>query len=477
MEETPILPRFPMGKREAFYAVFLFFINLLLWDSLLYGGGFNLGFSLGILGILGTTAWYLKSSGARFGGYNRSLLILTAVIAAGYARSGDETLKVLLLPPMTLGASLAFLLAAGQNRRDPGTLGTLLDSFRGIFPLGFGSMGPAVRGMRMPGSAEKKQVGPALLGLLLAVPVVGVLIFLLTRADAAFAAIFAHFPKIQLPEPILDLIFGAFFGLLFYAHGLGLKNRQPPEPAPVHPSPLKSLTVNILLGAACAVYAVFFLSQFAYLSGGFAGILPEGFTAAEYARRGFFEMAWLGALNLCLMVLALKPGDRVTKWLSLALGAVTVVLCTLAAAKMVLYITRFGLTRLRVITMAFMVFLGAAAVFVSIRLFRKNFGYMKGAVLAALILGAALLWADVDRVVADYNVRAYESGSLETIDLEHLGTLGDGALPALKRLSQTQDKAVAREAGELLRERLESREPIADFRFWNLSRAIGDRQK
>lgn len=120
MEETPILPRFPMGKREAFYAVFLFFINLLLWDSLLYGGGFNLGFSLGILGILGATAWYLRASGARFGGYSRSLLILTAVIAAGYARSGDEALKVLLLPPMTLGASLAFLLAAGQNRRDPG---------------------------------------------------------------------------------------------------------------------------------------------------------------------------------------------------------------------------------------------------------------------------------------------------------------------------------------------------------------------
>ena len=43
--------------------------------------------------------------------------------------------------------------------------------------------------------------------------------------------------------------------------------------------------------------------------------------------------------------------------------------------------------------------------------------YMKGAVICALILGCVTFWADVDTQVARYNVRAYQSGQLETIDM------------------------------------------------------------
>ena len=39
---------------------------------------------------------------------------------------------------------------------------------------------------------------------------------------------------------------------------------------------------------------------------------------------------------------------------------------------------------------------------------------MKGAVICALILGCVTFWADVDTQVARYNVRAYQSGQLET---------------------------------------------------------------
>ncbi len=63
--------------------------------------------------------------------------------------------------------------------------------------------------------------------------------------------------------------------------------------------------MNILLGTVCLIYAVYLLSQLAYLGGGFAGILPDGYTLAEYARRGFFEMAWLSFINLGLMCLAM----------------------------------------------------------------------------------------------------------------------------------------------------------------------------
>ena len=59
--------------------------------------------------------------------------------------------------------------------------------------------------------------------------------------------------------------------------------------------------MNTALGAVCAVYLAYLFSQLAYFVGGFSGILPEGFTRAEYARRGFFEMTCLAGVNLALM--------------------------------------------------------------------------------------------------------------------------------------------------------------------------------
>ena len=56
---------------------------------------------------------------------------------------------------------------------------------------------------------------------------------------------------------------------------------------------MASVTLCVALGMISLVYVLYLVSQLAYFSGGFSGILPKGYTMAEYARRGFFEMAWL----------------------------------------------------------------------------------------------------------------------------------------------------------------------------------------
>ena len=100
------------------------------------------------------------------------------------------------------------------------------------------------------------------------------------------------------------------------------------------------MTVNTVLIAVSVVYVVYLISQLAYFSGGFSGILPEGYTFAEYARRGFFEMAWICAINLLIMCLAVglcsKKADRtpiVSRLLCLFIGLVTLFLVVAASAK------------------------------------------------------------------------------------------------------------------------------------------------
>ena len=295
------------------------------------------------------------------------------------------------------------------------------------------------------------------------------LIVLLMRADAAFEGLMDMLPDTDWSEPLLSLFFGVFAGWILYSRGVGLKyaEKNGKEAKSFHG--FSAITVNILLGTVCLIYAVYLLSQLAYLGGGFAGILPDGYTLAEYARRGFFEMAWLSFINLGLMCLAMglvekKAGaPALTRGLCLFLGLAALFLIAAASAKMLLYIGGYGLTRKRVLTEVFMLWLGVTTILVSVWLFKPRFPYMKGAVICALILGCVTFWADVDTQVARYNVRAYQSGQLETIDMGHMGCLGDGALPYIKELTHDRAPEIASTAMDILENSYCS---ISDFRSW-----------
>ena len=145
----------------------------------------------------------------------------------------------------------------------------------------------------------------------------------------------------------------------------------------------------------CLLYGVYLFSQIAYFSGGFLGILPDGYSVAEYARRGFFEMAVLSGINLGLITFSIgmvsRTGDvkRSTKYLCLAIGLVTLFLIGTSWTKMLLYIGTYGLTRLRVLTMAIITFLAITTVLVSLWLFLPRLEYMRFVVLSAMIIGAA----------------------------------------------------------------------------------------
>jgi len=249
------------------------------------------------------------------------------------------------------------------------------------------------------------------------------------------------------------------------------------RPAPVGKGSFRGwekLTVNTVLVAVCLVYTVYLLSQIAYFSGGFSGILPEGYTMAEYARRGFFEMAQLCAINLgviwlaCGLVRKTPKTPLFTRILCLFVGLVTIFLVCTASAKMLLYIGGYGLTRLRVLTEVIMVFLGITTALVCVWLFVPKLPYMKIVMVLALVLTVAVLWVDVDTLVASYNVSAYQAGRLKEIDVYYLAELNSSAVPWLQVLTEDPNPRVARLAAAMLRSRDGA---ISDFRGWNWSAA------
>ncbi len=265
---------------------------------------------------------------------------------------------------------------------------------------------------------------------------------------------------------------------MLYTRGISLANSdRPPEAKRTSPG-VNALTVNTVLCMVCLVYLVYLFSQLAYFSGGLAGILPEEFTMAEYARRGFFEMSWLSAMNLGLICFAIwlireEKLPRLTKITGAFLALITLFLIVTASAKMFLYISSYGLTWSRVTTEVFMLWLALTTILVAVRLFLPKFGYMKAVVLTAMVLGTLVFWVDVEVLVVNYNVNAYRSGKLETVDVSYLNTMGAAAVPRLLELAEDDDPEIAQQAREFLDR--ENRYTMDDFRGWNFTRARADR--
>lgn len=478
VELTPQSPGFPTGKRELIMMAVMILMGIFLVNTALYYG-LNLGFAIAAVLCIGTSSLYLLCSGCKLTFYSGSLLLLSMVCAASFVRSDDAFVKFVMFCFFLLGGNLSLCLIAGQNRRSAAGVTSLLDVPRTVFMLGCGQLPNAADGLKNSvknaGTAGKNRTA-VLFGLLVAIPVVAILIPLLIRADAAFEGLINLLPKFDLTEWIGSLIFGIPLAALIYTRNAGLKHKEKDEPAVWKSKSIHPMTVNTVLVAVSIVYCAYLLSQLAYFVGGFSGLLPKGFTMAEYARRGFFEMAWLSFLNLGIMTVSIalvapKNGRApiFTRILCLFIGLLSLFFVGTASAKMFQYISSYGLTRLRLLTEVIMVFIAITVACVTVWLFCPKFPYMKAVMLCALLIGASVSWADVDTMVAAYNVSAYQSGQLETVDMSHLRGLGDGAIAYIEKLADDHDLELRLEARDILSRR--ANKEIKDLRYWNIAGA------
>lgn len=469
--------------RELIFGGSILLLAIALCNFVFYGGC-HLAFGLVAAAMILASWLYLCKSGRRFGGYEKALLILSLVICAGFGRSDDRFVKFVMLLFLFAAVNLALCIGAGQNRRSPDGAMSLLDAPRAFYRMGMGNLGRSASGIAAgfrQGGAATWRIGAVGTGLLISLPILVIMISLLMNADAAFEGLLDLLPEFELEEYFRCTLWGILLAWILYSRAVSLAKSPKPNPAFRSGKGINTLTVNTVLIMVCLVYAVYLLSQLAYLSGGLSGILPEGYTLAEYARRGFFEMAWLCCLNLgilCFSIYLIRQEQlpRLTKIAGTFLAAVTIFLVLTASAKMVMYIGSYGLTRRRVLTEIIMLWLALTTILVTLRLYRPNFGYMKAVILTAMVLGALVFWVDVDSVVGRYNVRAYQSGRLETIDVSHLDSLGSSGIPWLVELTEDKDPVVARKARLLLesRDKYSYLYEIEDFRDWNFIRSQGN---
>ncbi len=248
---------------------------------------------------------------------------------------------------------------------------------------------------------------------------------------------------------------------------------------------LGAVEIGVVLGSLNVLFASFVLVQLRYFFGGAAWVMSAaGVTYADYARRGFFELVWVAALVLPLLLgfhHLLREGrardEKVFRLLAGTQVALLFVIMASAIGRMRLYQSEYGLTELRVYTTAFMFWL--ALVFVwfawTVLARRERARFAAGALIAGCLVAAALHLLNPDALIVRANAALVGRG--HAFDAAYAASLSADAAPALLRdaLPRLSPNERCRVARQLLARWSPDTHAAPDWRTWNWSRAAAAR--
>lgn len=468
-QQTQLPPRLPRRKgtsRDLIMAVCVGVVCFVLTDCLVWAGGLGLGFAAGAVCLLVTALWYLKPVRRHMGFYTVACMVLFAAGSVSFVFSADTFTKVLTL--FCLMILYVCMLMDGMQLRQwaAGTFRSIGDFFYTAFGASFGKIGAGMYGLfrrdKSSASGTKKGVGKALLGLAIALPVSAVLILLLSSADEAFHGMLSGFDLGKIFQKPVSLFLAVPVFIVLFSQLFSLRDIQREERQESGKGWDPTVLTFFLLGIS-AVYIAYLFSQLAYFFSGFMGFLPEEFTYAQYARRGFFELTAVSVINIVIVILGTAFTKKKEGKLLLRMKLPCLFLCLFSLlltateiTKMKMYADAYGLTRLRILTTLFMIFLAVVFVGLIVHLFAGKFPYLKLAVIAGAVLTIAVSFVSVDRMVAEYNVWAYQSGALKTLDVDTITELGDAAVPALLKIADGDDPTASSKAKKDLYRRWEA---------------------
>lgn len=304
---------------------------------------------------------------------------------------------------------------------------------RAVFAMPFAHFGTAFSAASS-GSKSKafwKNAAYVLAGLVIAVPMTIIVGALLVDADDNMSALLGGLLEFEPVEPIqqtVQFLIGLLIGSAIFSALWSTVNRtvQPDTENCEQQIEACRFVPNVILYAAvtpiCLLYVLFFIAQMQYFLGGFTGS-TAGYTYAEYARQGFFQLCTVCCINLGVIAgmgfLAKHSGA--VKPLVLKIYSIYLCICSLflagtAIAKMCMYISVYGMTQLRVYTTWFMCLLVIGFGALLVRQFVPKLNLGKIAAVTFTILFGLLCFARPDALIVHYNADRYLAGTLEEFD-------------------------------------------------------------
>jgi hypothetical protein len=295
--------------------------------------------------------------------------------------------------------------------------------------------------------AHTRKFSPVLRGLLIALPLVILFGGLLASADLIFSSkiegLFKWIKIENFGEFVFRIIYVVILGYALSGTYIFILTKTSEKRANNTETPLVSpflgkIEALIVLGAVNLLFLAFLVIQFRYFFGGNANINFEGFTYAEYARKGFFELVTVAIISLLLFFVLshiTKRTEKRDRWSFSILGILLIaqvgVMLLSAHYRLSLYESAYGFTQLRTVTHVFIFWLaGLLLATVLLEAFHKLPRIAVILLLVAMGFMVTLDVLNVDDFIARKNIAHAVAGN--ELDTNYLTwNLSEDATPAL----------------------------------------------
>lgn len=303
----------------------------------------------------------------------------------------------------------------------------------------FSNLGKYIRRKRV---REQKNTNTKYIvtGVLIGVPMLIFVVILLNSADVIFSDYIGRIFQVVWDNIVLSpnivLVVGlmviGFFGIYTFLSALTLNNLPSYQKEREKKNPIIAITFTVMI---TVIYLIFSIIQVIFLfSGGM--ILPEGYTYAEYAHQGFFQLLFLCIFNLILVLccMSLFEMNRWLKTILMVFSGCTYVMIASSAYRMILYISCYHLTFLRMLVLWFLALLVVLLAGVMWSICKKKFPLFRFEVAVITVFYLVLSFSHFDYWIAKYNI-SQMGDQLEYEDVSYLCNLSFDAAPVLAKIS------------------------------------------
>ena len=278
-------------------------------------------------------------------------------------------------------------------------------------------------------SEGKKRVRSVILGIIIAIPLLALILSLLSSADLIFGDIVSDILDcIELPELNIDYIGVPFkFFLSFVAFYCWIACLPAETFYEAQEGKKFDAVVAITFNSLIALVYLFFSGiQFVYLVGRME--LPHGYTYAEYAHEGFYQLLAVTILNLILVSFCKKhfADNAVLKVILVIISLCTYVMIASSALRMFLYVGVYGLSHLRVYVLWLLVVLFVWTTILTVGIYKNNIPYFRIITVFVTVWYLIFAFSFPDKWIAAYDL------SLERVPTDLVYEVYPDAAPILK---------------------------------------------
>jgi len=319
-------------------------------------------------------------------------------------------------------------------------------------------------------------------GLVIALPLIIIFLALFSSADLVFQKYIGDIIRFDLnPETTFRTVLVGLITLGFIGAYTFTTEKTPTETEArdTTRSNLSQIENLIVLGSINLVFLAFVALQARYLFGGESTIVAQGFTYADYARRGFFELIAVAAISFVLIYFLDKNTARkdtghhqLFRTLSSVLIAQVGIIIASAWARLALYEQAYGLTTLRLYSHAFIILLLVFFLFALYKIHvdhREETFALRASVSLVVFLGIMNL-LNPDAFIAKQNMEHF--GATDKLDTLYLQGLSTDAVPELLKLDRVTNPELKSDITRDLANRadnLASDSSTRGWQSWNLS--------